>query len=216
MLRKKGKSYSEILAEIPVAKSTLSLWLRDVGLAKAQQQILSRKKLEAGRRGADARRRAKEDAIRTIRAQSCAEIGALSVREKWLLGIALYWGEGTKEKTYRPGVGLVFNNSDPAMTKFYIQWLTRILHVPKGEIHLSLYVHITRQADIDVISKFWAKYLDFPTTAITGVYWKKSKIRTVRKNIDDLYYGTMRVKVPMSSTLNRRVTGWIEGIVEAK
>ncbi len=31
-LRKQGKTYSEILAKIPVAKSTLSLWLHDVGL----------------------------------------------------------------------------------------------------------------------------------------------------------------------------------------
>jgi len=36
-LRKRGFSYSEILREIPVAKSTLSLWLRSVGLAKKQR-----------------------------------------------------------------------------------------------------------------------------------------------------------------------------------
>ena len=39
-LRKRGYSYSEILAEVPVAKSTLSLWLRSVGLAKKQKQLL--------------------------------------------------------------------------------------------------------------------------------------------------------------------------------
>ena len=33
-LRRKGKSYNEILEKVPVAKSTLSRWLRDVSLAK--------------------------------------------------------------------------------------------------------------------------------------------------------------------------------------
>lgn len=42
-LRKEGKVYSEILKEVPVAKSTLSLWLRDVGLAKAQKQRITQK-----------------------------------------------------------------------------------------------------------------------------------------------------------------------------
>ncbi|MDD3728951.1 MAG: hypothetical protein PHH50_01355 [Candidatus Pacebacteria bacterium] len=42
-LRKKGLSYNDILKEIPVAKSTLSLWLRDVGLSKRQRQKLTEK-----------------------------------------------------------------------------------------------------------------------------------------------------------------------------
>ncbi len=33
----KGKTYSEILKDIPVAKSTLSLWLRWVGLSVRQK-----------------------------------------------------------------------------------------------------------------------------------------------------------------------------------
>ncbi len=51
-LRRKGLSYSEILKEIPVAKSTLSLWLRSVGLAKKQKQRLTEKKRLGQLRGA--------------------------------------------------------------------------------------------------------------------------------------------------------------------
>ena len=36
-LRRRGYSYREIMREIPVAKSTLSEWLRSVGLSKHQQ-----------------------------------------------------------------------------------------------------------------------------------------------------------------------------------
>src|SRR5207247_3622548 len=40
-LRRHGLSYREIRAQVPVAKSTLSLWLRQVGLANAQRQRLA-------------------------------------------------------------------------------------------------------------------------------------------------------------------------------
>ena len=46
-LRREGLSYSEILQKIPVAKSTLSLWLRSIGLSKKQVQRLTEKKLLA-------------------------------------------------------------------------------------------------------------------------------------------------------------------------
>ena len=44
-LRKQGFSYSEILKQIPVAKSTLSVWLKNVGLSKKQKQKLTKKKI---------------------------------------------------------------------------------------------------------------------------------------------------------------------------
>ena len=44
-LRRKGLSYREILQHVPVAKSTLSLWLRTVGLSRPQTQRLTEKRL---------------------------------------------------------------------------------------------------------------------------------------------------------------------------
>src|SRR5438270_5358277 len=39
-MRKEGKSYREIREEVPVSKSTLSLWLCDVPMTKEQRQRL--------------------------------------------------------------------------------------------------------------------------------------------------------------------------------
>jgi hypothetical protein len=50
-LRKKGLSYNEILKKVPVAKSTLSLWFRDIGLAVRQRQRLTAKKSCAKKSG---------------------------------------------------------------------------------------------------------------------------------------------------------------------
>ena len=43
-LRKQGLSYNEILLQIDVAKSSLSLWLRDIKLTKEQKNRLKKKK----------------------------------------------------------------------------------------------------------------------------------------------------------------------------
>jgi len=52
-LRKEGYSYSEILRQVLVARSTLSRWLHSVGLSKKQKQRLTRKKWASIRRGWD-------------------------------------------------------------------------------------------------------------------------------------------------------------------
>ena len=44
-LRKSGKTYSEILKIVPVAKSTLSIWLREVGLSKVQKQTITKRQI---------------------------------------------------------------------------------------------------------------------------------------------------------------------------
>ena len=49
-LRKKGLSYKEILEQVPVAKSTLSLWLRDIPLDQTQKDRLDEKRLRVSRK----------------------------------------------------------------------------------------------------------------------------------------------------------------------
>lgn len=214
-LRKQGLSYKQILERVPVAKSTLSLWLQSVQLAKVQKQRLTKKRLQGALKGAQARRRQKEALIESIKSAAHCEIGTITERELWLIGVALYWAEGTKEKIYRPGSGLNFNNSDPAMIKLYIRWLEQTFKLQKQDIHLSLLIHDTKRGEIETIKKFWLEYLDYPRDTHVPAYFKMSKIRTVRKNTGALYFGMMRVRVFESSGLIRRVTGWIEGILGA-
>lgn len=214
-LRNKGLSYSEILTKIPVAKSTLSLWLRHVALATKQQQRLSKKKINGALRGAKTRKVQKENKIRELKRLGKQQLGLLTKREKWLIGVALFWAEGSKEKEYAPGSNLVFNNSDPKMIRYYIYWLTACCEVLKESIVLTLYIHKHKEKEIKNIQDYWTDYLDFPRDYIRGVYYKKSTPKTNRKNINNLYYGTMRVTVSRSSNLSRTVAGLFEGIADS-
>lgn len=214
-MRKEGRTYSEILAKVPVAKSTLSIWLRDVGLSRAQKHSISQKKRDGAFRGALSRKNFRIKHANNIKKVAASQVGRLTTRDKWLIGIALYWAEGSKEKQYAPGSPLIFNNSDPQMVTFYVDWLLHSVRVEYKDIHLSLYIHESKRAEISDTIDFWTKTLGFPKGAVKNIYFKRHKITTTRKNVGDLYRGTMRVTVKRSADLNRKVAGWVEGIVGA-
>lgn len=211
-LRKLGKTYSQILENVPVAKSTLSIWLKDVGLAKSQKQRITKARLEAGIRGGLAKKNSRIALVKAIQEESAREIGVLTKRELWLIGIALYWAEGSKEKEYRPGSGVEFTNSDPEMINIFLLWLLKCCSVANDKIHFQLYLHETKKNDVLKIRKFWSITTGLSLEQFKSVYWKKDKIKTKRRNVGDLYYGNLRVKVRTSSSLNRKISGWIKGI----
>ena len=213
-LRKEGNSLSEILKHINVAKSTLSLWLKDVGLSKAQHQRLTAKRLEAARRGGKAKRQQRILRMEKINEETLADITHITKRELWLIGIALYWAEGSKEKEYRLGTGLQFGNSDPRMIKLFIRWLKN-QGVSIDRLKFEIYIHKNSVNSIDYVKPYWSKATGFPLKNFNHVYYKKNKIKTNRKNIGSLYYGGLRVRVSESSGLNRRIAGWTEAIVRS-
>lgn len=212
LLRKKGFSYNEILREIPVAKSTLSLWLRAVGLSLPQKQKISQKRKDAQAKGAKARHNQRIFSQDKIYSEAEKEIGMLSKRELWLVGIALYWAEGSKEKEYSPGIGVCFNNSDARMVRIFILWLKICCGISEDQLDVSIYVHESSSHKVSEIKKYWSQYTDLPIEKFKKVYLKKHSLKLSRKNIGDLYNGLLRVRVCSSSILNRKITGWIKGI----
>ena len=127
------------------------------------------------------------------------------------LGIALYWAEGTKEKEHRSGSGVQFANSDVLMIQLFLLWLTNVCHVPPEDISLVLYIHVNQDNRIGKIKEFWFKNTGY---RLKSVYFKKHTIKTVRKNTGDTYQGTAVINVKKSSTLNRQIAGWVQGIVK--
>jgi hypothetical protein len=210
-LRKRGLTYAEILKQIPVAKSTLSLWLKSVGLSKEQNQRITEKKLASARRGGQAKHLQRLALVEKINKESASEIGSITKRELWLMGIMLYWAEGSKEKDYAPGSPADFSNSDPRMIRLFLIWLRDAIGLGDEDIFIELYVHETRKDDIPKMIKIWSRHIGFPKSKFRHIYLKKGKTKTNRKNVGDLYLGILRVRVRASSKLNRRISGWVQG-----
>lgn len=213
-LRRQGLSYSEILREVPVAKSTLSLWLRSVNLSNPQKQRLTEKKLAGMQRGWIAKRNQRIDLTKKIKLNAKNEIKNISKKELWLVGIALYWAEGNKEKPHNISQGVAFSNSDPMMIRVFMKWLRKILKIPEDDIKYELYIHEnSKNKTIDSI-QYWSEITGTSQNKFKYVYLKRNKINTKRKNTNENYYGLLRIRINKSTNLNRKISGWIEGVLE--
>ncbi|MDO8523109.1 MAG: helix-turn-helix domain-containing protein [bacterium] len=211
-LRKDGLSYSEILEQVKVARSTLSLWLRSVALSKPQSQRLTEKKLKSMMRGAQTRRKQRIDSSNAIYQKSGGEIGNISSRELLLIGSALYWAEGSKQKEHNVSQGIIFGNSDPNMVRLFLVFAKNVLGVQDNAIKFELYIH--RNGNVPRAVKYWAGELREPIKKFSTVYFKNGNANTKRKNISENYHGLIRVRILKSTSQNRRITGWIQGIVK--
>ena len=209
-LRRSGVSYSDITKRFSVAKSTVWRWLKAEGLVETSPQRLTELKRAAQRKGAaivKANRVARTSAI-IARAQQ--EIGALSHRDLWLLGLALYWAEGAKQKPRNVSASVIFANSDPLAIKLIMRWFQEICQVPEDQLSFEIYLHETAQAER--ARAYWATHLELPIERLSRVRWKHHRPATRRTNVGDSYHGLVRVRVARSSALNRRITGWIAGV----
>ena len=213
-LRRKGLTYREILAQVPVAKSTLSLWLREVHLAQKQAQQLTERRKAAQLRGGAARRRQRLETTASIVGKSRTQIGKLNLREMWLIGLTLYWAEGSKEKLYAGASGVDFSNTDPRMIAFFIRWLQKCCKVELSRIYAHIYIHEYQKDRVNEARDYWARVSGLSPAHITGVYFKRHNPKSRRHSFNKEYYGTLRVRVKKSSGLMRQVQGWVEGVCE--
>lgn len=214
-LRRGGKTYSDILRIVPVAKSTLSIWLREVGIAKAQKQRFTEVKRLASLRGGQAKKTQRIARQKKIFLEAKSKIKQLSEYEFFLLGVCLYWAEGTKEKEYRPGSQTAFSNMDPKMIVLFLKWLDVICKIPKDMIGFETMIHEGHRKRLDEVRQFWSKTTGFPLASFSKIYFKKSKIKkTNRKNTGEKYHGVLKIRVRRSSGLVRKISSWSETIYE--
>jgi len=212
-LRKAGLSYSEILQNIPIAKSTLALWLKNIGLSKPQLQRLTMKRLEASKKGGEVRRERRLRDTKEIQHQAIIEIGDISRRELILIGTALYWAEGSKQKTHSVSERVIFSNSDVEMVKVFLAWLN-VIEVKQNDIHFSVYLHETAKDRVDEIRQYWSKSLKLSINRFEKIYFKKGSDKSYRKNVGVAYHGQMRITIRRSTDLNRKIDGWSRAIVK--
>jgi hypothetical protein len=213
-LRKQGKTYSEILSVVPIAKSTLAIWLQSVSLGKKQKQIYTMARRLASLRGGEAKKKQRIEKQKKIFSQANLEIKDISIRELFLIGVIMYWAEGAKEKEYYPGSQLQFSNMDPKMIQVFLVWLIKACKIDKNMIIFNIFLHQTHKNRVKEVRAYWSKITGFPINSFSSIYWKKNNLKTNRRNIKEKYYGVLKIKVRRSSNLVRKIAGWSEGIFE--
>lgn len=209
-LRQSGHSYREIMELIPVPKSTLSGWLRDVELTKQQRdrmeqlQYIGRTKAA---RTIQARRLAREQATREAAA---AEISTLTSEQLFIAGVVAYWAEGAKAKPWQHSQPVSFINSDDEMIVLFLRWLTLVGVAPE---QLRFRVSIHESADVAAALEHWSTVVGVPADQFQKTTLKRHNPKTVRRNVGVGYHGCLNVRVCKSIELNRKIAGWWQGIV---
>jgi transcriptional regulator with XRE-family HTH domain len=206
-LRRQGMTYDRIQLELGCSKSSISLWVRD--LPKPPPR--TREEASAiARRGWEATLRRREEERQRTKRTAADEIGEITDRELFLIGVGLYWSEGSKSKPYRLNESVTFINSDPDMIRLYLAWL-RLLGVDTER--LRFHVHIHESADVRGAERFWADVAGAEPSAFGKTALKKHNPKTVRKNVGEDYRGCLSIRVSQGADLYRRIEGWWYGIV---
>jgi transcriptional regulator with XRE-family HTH domain len=106
-LRAQGLTYDEIAAKTGASKGSISPWVRDVtpphGVHRERlEHTRDSRRMEALRESARTRSRLAARRRELHSDVAAASIGPLADLELFLVGVALYWAEGTKSKPVRP------------------------------------------------------------------------------------------------------------------
>ncbi|MFE1427081.1 hypothetical protein ACFW6C_16110 [Streptomyces fungicidicus] len=209
-LRLRGWTYDRIQVELGCSKSSISLWVRD--LPKPERKRSPEEASVIARRGWEATLRRREEERQRTKAVAAAEIGALTDRELFIAGVALYWAEGAKDKPYARRENVQFVNSDPGVIQLYLAWLD-LLGVERDRLRYRVMIH--ESADVEGARSYWADLLGVDASLFQRTTLKKHNPKTVRKNVGDGYRGCLVISVLRGAELYRRIEGWWYGIVGA-
>lgn len=173
ILRKTGKSYSQIKKILKVSKSTLSLWLRDYPLSDERIRELRDRSEQRIEKYCQTRRRNKEKRLAKCLKEEKEIIFPFSKKELYLAGLFLYWGEGAKTRW----VELALSNTNPSIIKFFIFWLTSSLKVPEEKLTVRL--HLYKDMDVNSEIKYWSEYIGIPIEQFKKPYIKQNSSRGI-------------------------------------
>jgi hypothetical protein len=204
-LRESGFSYTEILKEIKVPKSTLAYWVKGIPLDDQQESLLKSRMIERQKRGrfstsiALRARKVYRDKMAYDDAEK--EFNTWKGETAFMAGISLYWAHGGKKSGY-----FQFISNDNEMLVFMVKWIRKYLGISKKDLIFRLFIHEPNKAQN--IEDFWSKSLSVPKDRL-----KITKVggRGMHKNPQ--YKGSCMVAVTPISVL-RKVLAWQNQLIK--
>lgn len=206
-LRKKGYSINQIVKEAGLTKASVSVWVRDIVLTKAQKKKLS----ERGRSVESVEKRRinrlfnENNRRQKIVNEAKEHYNAISLEQLKLIGIVLYLGEGGKTSRGMARIA----NSDPDVIKIMMRFFREICNVPESKFrgHIHTFTH----ADVEKTEKYWSRISGIPRNQFFKTYIKPSSASLQKR--DTLPFGTFDICI-CDTKLFLTIMGWIEKIKE--
>ena len=208
LLRDKGYSYNMIKEELGVAVSTQSTWFS--GRSYKPNEIASQRVKNGSFKSA---KRAHDERVkRTLQIinDSEKEIGELSKRDLWMLGVGIYMGEGSKSIE---SVRIV--NSDPDIIRLAMKWFRVCCGLSDENFALSL--HLYPDSNEIEAQKYWRTITNLPHCKFKSTYVDK-RINKKQKMSGKLPHGTLQIRINANGNskngveLFRKIKGWTKGV----
>ena len=170
---------------VGVSQSSVSVWVRDLELTLEQVELLRARAAQRRIAAWRARARAKREA-----AQEEGRLRARSADAAYAAGCMLFWAEGSRRRNQ-----VQFVNSDPAMMRFFAEFLRANFDVREERVAVTCNLfadHLDRQREIEDL---WLETLGLTRVnlrpSVVNRYSKYSK----KKRTNKLPYGTCRLTV---------------------
>lgn len=202
-LRKQGKSIKRIAVAVEASVGSVSYWCKDIALSPSQRQALDTSQQAAARKALGPwilkQKERKRQDLQLQKTLGEDDLGQVSARDLFMLGLGLYWGEGYKRGSAEWG----FTNSDPGIIRSVLSWLTAHYDVGVDRIIARVTINASHASQSERIIKEWSRETGIPL----GQFGRASLISGYGKSRRDerTYRGTLRIKVRSGTSLRRRV-----------
>src|SRR3989344_7603980 len=209
-LRRKGMTFNEIASRVGVAKSSVSLWVRDLSLSsKARARIASLQ--TAGQQASQlallerTRKKllsAKEDAEKII-------LGIPLTPDLALLFCSLlYWCEGAKDKN---DTTFTFSNSDAQLVRGFMKLMRSALVLEEQKFRVRMHLHEYHNEVSQ--KKFWSEVTGISEELFAKTYWKPHTAKTIKEG----YPGCVHIEyydVRVSRKVYATARAFLENVVK--
>jgi hypothetical protein len=187
-MRERGCSVKEIASTLAVARSSVSLWVRDIELGPEQRAAL----ILRSRLGPIIAGERKAARAREIR-RGYQQEGRRLARERgtsYAAGCMLYWAEGSKA---RNSVQLV--NADPEVLVYFAEFLREHFDVADDAMSVSCNLFADHEERQRSIEEFWLERLRLPRACLRKSAINNYSKYSQKKRTNKLPYGTCSLRV---------------------
>jgi len=180
-LRLRGYSIKEIADKLHIAKSTSSLWVRNVKLNERSQKRLEGRRLLPYYKSAIRWRQKREDEEKRNRSDAVKTVKGLKkdIRYARIYCSLLYWCEGGKG--YYESVRFV--NSDPVLIKTFLILFRKSFQLDENKLRVLMHLHSYHNEKTQ--KSFWSNLTKIPKTQFNKTFLKPH----TKKRIKDNYPG---------------------------
>lgn len=214
-LRREGKSISEIAEKLNAPKSTVGVWCRNLKLGRRQIARLAKRQESGSYKGRMKflERVRKDRLIQTekLRKEGINEVKNICKRDLFVAGIAMYLSEGATSECSEE---VSFTNSDFKAVLFMKKWFIKICGVTMDKFVVQIRINEAHKNKVKYAEKYWSEIIGVPLSQFTKTILIRSKSKKIYPK-ENIYYGTIRLKIRQGTKLRRKINGWVEGLLKA-